>query len=95
MALQSDLLQSLAWLSDAGVKSLADLNPCVPGEPTLAEAYYVNAATPHVVYRGGEEGSLPMVRGRWFLMPATVTTQIPTLLRDAAPVSRAVTLTRS
>lgn len=87
---------ALNWLREIGLddREMNDLNPCVPGEFTLDEAYYVNTATPRVVYRGTAEGTLPMVAGRWYLIPQDILARYSTLTRDTAPVARAVRLTR-
>lgn len=74
---------------------LSRLNPCVPGEFTLPGVLYVNTGTPKVVYRGSEEGTLPLVAGRWYLVPGDIVRARPTLARDTAPVARAVLLIRS
>ena len=76
-------------------REIRDLNPCVPGEFTLPSAYYVTTVTPRTVYRGSEEGTLPLVPGRWYLIPDTVTDRHPELIRDPAPVARAVRLSRT
>ncbi|HLJ68540.1 MAG TPA: hypothetical protein VKX16_14390 [Chloroflexota bacterium] len=91
-----EALQSLRWLCDRGVvvEDLASLNPCVPGEFTLPDTYYVNSATPGEVYAGTAEGTLPLVSGRWFLIPSRIVERVPALTRNAAHVARAVRLTR-
>jgi hypothetical protein len=89
-----DPTESLGWLAELGISDLRDLNPCVPGEFTVPQSYYVNTATPHVVYRGTEEGTLPMVSGRWFLIPGTITARVPKVIENTVPVARAVRLTR-
>jgi hypothetical protein len=87
---------SLAWLRELGLsdRDLRDLNPCVPGEFTAPDAHYVNTATPGRVYAGSEEGTLPMVSGRWYLVPGDVVERFPGLRRDAARVASAVRLSR-
>ena len=81
----------LDWLVDAGLNEadLRALNPCVPGEFMLDGAVYVNAATPGVVYRGAGEGTLPLVAGRWFMIPTSVASRHAALTRDTVPVARA------
>ncbi len=78
-------------IDDADLQSL---NPCVPGEFTSPDAYYVNTATPKAVYLGSEEGTLPLIAGRWYLVSGDTVRRNPALMRDAAPVSRAVRLAR-
>jgi hypothetical protein len=90
----SDPLRTLDWLKSRGVSSLQDLNPCVPGEFTLSDTYYVNTATPEIVYRGKGEGTLPLTSGRWYLIPGDLVASAPGLTRDAVPVARAVSLSR-
>jgi hypothetical protein len=87
----------LGWLTDLGLTEvqLSRLNPCVPGEFTMPGVLYVNTGTPKVIYRGSEEGTLPLVTGRWYLIPGDVVRAYPALARDAAPVARAVRLIRS
>lgn len=86
----------LDWLRQRGLSEteLRDLNPCVPGEFTMQNTFYVNTATPGTVYRGTEEGTLPLVAGRWYLLPVGVVKAHPELARDAAPPARAVRLAR-
>jgi hypothetical protein len=86
----------LSWLQELGLTELdrEQLNPCIPGEFTMPGTIYVNTATPRVVYRGTEEGTLPMVSGRWYLVPASLVRAHPILARDAAPVARAARLAR-
>lgn len=87
----------LEWLRQRGLaeEEIRDLNPCVPGEFTVQNTFYVNSGTPDVVYRGTEEGTLPLVAGRWYLIPTGVIKRHPDLGRDAAPLARAVRLTRA
>jgi hypothetical protein len=89
-------VRGVEWLSSLGVTSdeLASLNPCVPGEFTLPDTCYVNSATPRTVYHAGEEGTLPLVTGRWYIVPNSVVVAHPDLRKDTVPVSRAVRLTR-
>lgn len=86
----------LDWLAQQGLSpaQIRSLNPCLPGEFTMAHTYYVNSATPGVVYRGAEEGTLPMVPGRWYLFPAGIVRAFPRLASGTVAVSRAVRLTR-
>lgn len=88
------MINRLDWLVDLGIdeKDVRGLNPCVPGEFTLPAAYYVNSATPNVVYAGAEEGTLPLVAGRWYLLPSRLLDQHPQLRDGAVPVSRATRL---
>ena len=72
----------------------AALNPCVPGEFTMSDSYYVNTATPRVMYRGSEEGTLPLVAGRWYLIPDSIVGRHTDLTRDTVPVARAARLAR-
>jgi hypothetical protein len=94
MEARPDPLQALDWLKARGATNLRELNPCVPGEFTLSDAYYVNTATPEVIYRGTEEGTLPLTPGRWFLIPGDIVARAPALTRDAAGVATAVRLSR-
>lgn len=86
--------QGLEWLREAGLTEdeLRSLNPCVPGEFTLFDTYYVNSGSPGVVYTSTGEGTLPMVAGRWFIIPQDVANAHPTLTRDTVSVARAVRL---
>jgi hypothetical protein len=58
----------------------------------LPEALYVNTGSPRVVYRGTEEGTLPLVAGKWYLIPSDIVERHPELRRDAVSVARAVRL---
>jgi hypothetical protein len=89
-------LRGLDWLTELGlsVEETQRLNPCVPGEFTMPDTFYVNVATPRVIYRAGNEGTLPLVPGRWFLVPENVARRYPNLARETVPVARAVRLTR-
>jgi hypothetical protein len=84
------------WLTEMGLSAddLRDLNPCVPGEFTLPDTYYVNSATPRIVYRGTAEGTLPLVAGRWYLIPSDTARRNPGLTRDVVSVARAARLAR-
>lgn len=86
----------LQWLADAGLtlEQMHDLNPCVPGEFTLAGALYVNTGSPGIVYRGTEEGTLPLVTGRWYLLPAEIVQAHKALAQDPVPVARSVRIAR-
>ncbi len=88
--------EALRWLTDLGLTrfELEQLNPCVPGEFTVPGTLYVNTGTPRIVYRGTEEGTLPMVAGRWYLIPGGVLRAHPALARDAVPPARAARLGR-
>ncbi len=82
------------WLAELGVSrdQLAELNPCVPGEFTLPDAYYINIGSPGTIYAGTEEGTLPLVAGRWYSLSSDTIHRHSELTRDAAPVARAVRL---
>jgi hypothetical protein len=86
----------LEWATGIGFSQdeILDLNPCVPGEFTLPDTFYLNTATPRVVYKGTSEGSLPLVSGRWYLIPGSAAGKHPELKRDAVPVARAARLAR-
>ncbi|HEX6510645.1 MAG TPA: hypothetical protein VF221_23700 [Chloroflexota bacterium] len=86
--------RGLDWLVAFGISEndVTGINPCVPGEFTMAEARYVNSATPNVVYAAGEEGSLPLVAGRWFMIPVSVVGKYPQLTEGVVPVARAARL---
>jgi hypothetical protein len=90
------LPQAFEWMAEMGVRpdELRDLYPCVPGEFTDADSYYVNSATPGVVYRGTAEGTLPLVAGRWYLIPSDTVDRHPELRQNAARPARAVRLAR-
>ena len=87
----------LAWLAEFGLTEAdrRSLNPCVPGEFMLDAALYVNGATPGVIYRGTGEGTLPLVAGRWFMIPSSLSAGYPALRRDTVPVARAPRLISS
>jgi hypothetical protein len=82
---------SLGWLSDLGLSQseLHELNPCVPGEFTMPDSYYVNSGSPRIIYRGTREGTLPLVAGRWYLIPTDIVESHPDLGRDPVPLARA------
>jgi hypothetical protein len=82
---------SIAWLTDLGLSDseVRALNPCVPGEFTLPNTFYVNSGSPRIVYRGTLEGTLPLVAGRWYLIPSDIVDRHPNLRQDAVPLARA------
>ncbi|MGI8967584.1 MAG: hypothetical protein ACR2GA_00565 [Chloroflexota bacterium] len=86
----------LLWLREQGLSDseLRDLGPAVPGQFTMANSFYVNSGSPGIVYFGTEEGTLPLVTGRWYLIPADISRHHPNLTRDAVAVARAVRLAR-
>ena len=92
----SPVLRDLSWLREMGLgeKDILALNPCVPGEFTLADALYVNSATPGLIYRGSSEGTLPLVAGRWYLIPGSVVERNPSVSRDPVSPARAPRLIR-
>lgn len=83
--------RDFGWLSELGLseRELQELNPCVPGEFTLPDTYYVNTGSPRIVYRGTIEGTLPLVAGRWYLIPGDAVKRHAGLGRDAVPIARA------
>lgn len=83
--------RGLDWLTEFGIRQ-ADIRSCslcVPGEFMLEDALYVNGATPGVVYRGAGEGTLPLVAGKWYMIPSSLAQQYPSLRRETVPVARA------
>lgn len=91
-----EIPRGLDWAIDLGLtrEELAAFNPAVPGEWTDPGAVYVNTATPRMVYRGSNEGTLPLVAGRWYLIPDEIIARHPDLARDAVSVARAPRLAR-
>lgn len=85
---------ALTWLTDLGVEreELSNLNSCVPGEFTLPDTLYVNTATPRVLYMGTAEATLPLIAGRWYLLPVDIVARHPDLTRDTRPVAHAPSL---
>lgn len=83
---------AFGWLVELGVESseLPFLNPCVPGEFTMADTYYVNSASPGIVYYGTQEGTLPIVAGRWYLIPNDVIERHANLRHDTIPIAGSV-----
>ncbi len=81
----------LEWLLRQNLtqSEVAGLNPCVPGEFTLRNNYYVNTGTPEVLYGGAEESTLPLVAGRWYLLPASFNQSHADVVQQAIPVARA------
>jgi hypothetical protein len=96
MAPSRSPVRGLEWLTDMGLTGdeISSLNPCVPGEFTLTETCYVNTATPRIVYHAGGEGTLPLISGRWYLIPDDIVDRHPELSNDTVPVARSVRLTR-
>jgi len=91
-----DVPEGLQWALDLGLSraEVAGLNPAVPGEFTDPDAFYLNTATPNLVYRGSLEGTLPLVAGRWYLIPNGTLVRHPVLTRDVVPLARAPRLAR-
>ncbi|MDQ2743422.1 MAG: hypothetical protein M3Z66_14175 [Chloroflexota bacterium] len=83
---------AFGWLVELGMErdELPFLNPCVPGEFTMADTFYVNSASPGIVYRGTQEGTLPLVAGRWYIIPEDVIERHADLSRDTVAVAGAV-----
>lgn len=88
---ESPQLGKLAWLKDLGFteKELRELNPCVPGEFTMPNAYYVNTGSVGIIYAGTEEGTLPLVAGKWYLIPSTVVDGHYGVVKEAISVAKA------
>jgi hypothetical protein len=72
------------WLLGYGLSKaeVGRLLPTVPGTMTSAASFYVNSMLPKLVFRGREQGSLPLTAGRWFLIPLEIVDAYPRL-RDA------------
>jgi len=83
--------RGLDWLTDYGIgpDELRACSLCVPGEFMLDDALYVNSGSPGLVYQGAGEGTLPLVAGRWYMIPSSLTQRFPNLSRDTVPVARA------
>ena|SRR5579859_1093005 len=97
MPVPSDtVVKNLQWLMDMGTsrEDLAELNPCVPGEFTMPGACYINTGSPGIFYLGTEEGTLPLVAGRWYLIPTVVIERNPRLPSERVSVARAPALIR-
>ena len=94
--LDSRTPRDLDWLLEHGLSpaDLQELNPCVPGEFTLPDTYYVNTGSPGVIYAGTEEGTLPLVAGKWYFIPRHIVRHHPDLTRDTPHVARARRLIR-
>jgi len=94
MARLAALPRGVEWLREAGMseENVRALNPCVPGEFTVAGTFYVNSGSPRVVYAGTEEGTLPLVSGRWYSIPQDVVRAVPHLVKETVSVARAVRL---
>lgn len=86
----------MEWASELGLSAeeIAQLNPCVPGEFTLPDTYYLNTASPRIVYTGTAEGTLPLVAGRWYLIPDEIVARHPSIRNDAVILARAARLAR-
>lgn len=59
---------------------------------TSANSYYVNSLIPDKVFRGREQGSLPITSGRWFLIPMDVVEAYPALRDSPLPPAAARSL---
>ena len=96
MAARNPLPPGVRWLLELGLSEddLHDLTPCVPGEFTYPYGYYINSSTPRIVYHGTEEGTLPLVAGRWYLISTDAVERNPGVRADTVPVARAVRLIR-
>lgn len=92
MRRDESVLRSLRWLEEAGLNDsdLEALVSCVPGEFTLAEAYYVNTGSRGIIYHGSEEGTLPLLAGRWYMLSEGTMKRHPDLSENAVPVAEAV-----
>jgi hypothetical protein len=88
--------RQLDWLLERGLSpaELQELNPCVPGEFTLPDTYYVNTGSPGVIYAGTEEGTLPLVAGKWYFIPRHIVGHNPDLTREPQRLARARRLIR-
>lgn len=78
----------LSWLECFGVArpAMDAVIACIPGEDVSSGGYYVNTATPGVFYLGQDGGALPLVAGRWYLLPGSATRE------GSGPVGMAVSL---
>ncbi|MGH2442369.1 MAG: hypothetical protein ACRDFX_04305 [Chloroflexota bacterium] len=92
----SAIPDGLRWMLALGLSEseMHDLNPCVPGEFTHAGSLYVNTGSADVIYRGTEEGTLPLVTGRWYLVPSGIVQAYPALSSEPVSIAQAVRLIR-
>ncbi len=86
-----NLEQEFEWLSGYGLNSteMGRLLPTVPGTMTSAQSFYVNSMLPKCIFRGREQGSLPLIAGRWFLIPLEIVVAHPKLAESTHPPAAA------
>lgn len=91
---QADWVSSFDWLGAYGLdrSEVTRLLPTVPGGLTSAKSYYVNSLIPDRIFRGREQGSLPMTPGRWFLIPYELVESHPALVENPLPPATARSL---
>ena len=82
------------WLSGYGLtpSEIERLLPTVPGTMTSTRCFYVNSMLPRHIFRGREQGSLPLTAGRWFLIPLEIVESFPKLWANPVPPAAAVSL---
>jgi hypothetical protein len=80
------------WLATYGLDrpEIGRLLPTVPGTLTSPRCFYVNSMLPKHIFRGREQGSLPLTAGRWFLIPLEIVRAFPKLWESTLPPAAAV-----
>jgi len=82
------------WLTgyDLSGEEIGRLLPAVPGTLTSARSFYVNSMLPKHVFRGREQGSLPLTVGRWFMIPLEIVEAFPRLWESTQAPAAAVSM---
>lgn len=79
------------WLRKFGVSRVetSRLLPTLPGGLTSANSFFVNSNIPDKVFRGREQGSIPLTSGRWFLFPMEIVQAHPRLMEEPLSLASA------
>ena len=82
------------WLGQYGLSEteIGRILPTVPGGLTGPRYYYVNSMLPKRIFRGRDQGSLPLTSGRWFLIPLEIVEAHPKLSESPLLPAAAVSL---
>lgn len=85
---------SLDWLGHFGLH-LTDLHrllPATPGGMTSSNSFYVNTMVPRTIFRGREQGSIPLTPGRWYMIPIDIVEAQPQLRESPRHLATALSL---
>lgn len=82
------------WLANFGLhrSDVHRLLPALPGGLTSRNSFYVNTMIPRYIFRGREQGSIPLTPGRWYLIPIELVQAKPRLRESPLSLAAACSM---